>query len=352
MQEGYTPLQRVLTTLGHAEPDRVPFFLLVTMHGAKELGLSIEDYFSRPETVVEGQLRMRAKYGHDCLYALFYASIEVEAWGGETIFRDDGPPNAGAPIIRKLEDIASLEPPNAKESFCLAKVLNAIQMLKERAGNDVPIIGVVMSPFSVPVMQIGFEGYIELMYERPDLFQHLMKVNEEFCVQWANAQLDAGATAIGYFDPVSSPSIVPRPVYLQTGFQIACRAIARIKGPIAVHFGSAQNLALVEDLVKTGVGITSTCVLDDLAQMKAACKGKIAVLGNLNGIEMRRWSPAQAEAAVKNAIAKGGPGGGFILSDGHGEIPWQVPDEVLLAMSQAVRRWGTYPLSWARDYLD
>ena len=42
-----TSLQRVLTTLGHQEPDRVPLFLLPTMHGARELGLSIKEYFSR-----------------------------------------------------------------------------------------------------------------------------------------------------------------------------------------------------------------------------------------------------------------------------------------------------------------
>jgi len=36
-----TSMERVLTTLSHKEPDRVPLFLLATMHGAKELGLSI-----------------------------------------------------------------------------------------------------------------------------------------------------------------------------------------------------------------------------------------------------------------------------------------------------------------------
>ena len=50
--------------------------------------------------------------------------------------------------------------------------------------------------------------------------------------------------------------------------------------------------------------------------------------------------------AAKNAIKKVGPGGGFILSDNQGEIPWQVPDEVLMAISDAVRRWGRYPLDW------
>ncbi|MDO9121648.1 MAG: uroporphyrinogen decarboxylase family protein, partial [Anaerolineaceae bacterium] len=63
-----TSLERVLTTLSFKEPDRVPFFLLLTMHGAKELGLSIQDYFSKSENVVEGQLRLREKYKHDCCF--------------------------------------------------------------------------------------------------------------------------------------------------------------------------------------------------------------------------------------------------------------------------------------------
>jgi uroporphyrinogen decarboxylase len=49
---------------------------------------------------------------------------------------------------------------------------------------------------------------------------------------------------------------------------------------------------------------------------------------------------------VKSAIAKAGRGGGFILSDNHSEIPWQVPDGVLLAIGDAVERWGRYPLDW------
>ena len=67
---------------------------------------------------------------------------------------------------------------------------------------------------------------------------------------------------------------------------------------------------------------------------------------------MRRWTPQQAEAAVKRAIAKAGRGGGLILSDNHGEIPWQVPDEVLLAIRDAVDQWGQYPLDWVENWTD
>lgn len=345
-----TSLQRVLTTLGHKEPDRVPLFLLVTMHGAKELGISIKEYFSWAENVVEGQLRMRAKYRNDCLYSIFYAPIEVEAWGGEVIFYDDGPANSGEPFIHRPEEIKYLEPPRVKETPCLVQVLKTAEMLKARVGDEVPIIGVVMSPFSLPVMQMGFDKYIELIYEQPRLFERLMKVNEAFCVDWANAQLEAGATAIGYFDPVSSSTITPRELYLKTGFKVARRTLARIKGPTATHFASGRCLPIIDDVARTGTAIIGTSVLEDLSEVKAACRGKLTVLGNLNGIGMRRWTVEQAEFAVKDAIAKAGPGGGYILSDNHGEIPWQVPEETLLAISEAVRQWGRYPLNWAKDW--
>jgi len=338
-----TSLERVLTTLGHKEPDRVPLFLLLTMHGAKELGITIEEYFSKGENVAEGQIRMREKYGHDCFYPFFYAPIEVEAWGGEVIYRTDGPPNSGKPIIKNANEIKRLKVPDIKGNKPLEKNLKCIELLKAK-GEEVPIVGVVMSPFSLPVMQIGFEGYLQLIYEQPDLFKRLMKVNEDFIVSWANAQLEAGATAITYFDPVSSSSIIPRDLFLKTGFQVAKRTIARIKGPTAVHMASGRCLPIIDDIAQLGTAIVGTSFLEDLADVKKASKGSLTVLGNLNGIEMCRWTKKDAEKAVKTAIDKAAIGGGFILSDNHGEIPFQVSDEILLTIAETVRSYGQYPI--------
>ena len=337
-------LQRVLTTLGHREPDRVPFFLLLSLHGAKELGLSIQDYFSRAEHVAEGQIRLRRKYRHDCLYSFFYAAVEIEAWGAEVIYCENGPPNSGDPFIKSAKDIDRMQPPQVKTTPCLQKVLNATRMLKERVGDEAPIIGVVMSPFSVPVMQMGFESYINLIYEMPERFQKLMAVNEAFCSEWANAQLEAGATAICYFDPISSPTIIPKSLFLKTGYQIATSTLARIQGPVATHMASGRCLPIVDDIARTGAAVIGVSALENIKDIKTACAGKITVLGNLNGIEMARWDNRQAITAVKNAIAQAGPGGGFILSDNHGEIPWQVPDEVLTAISETVHTHGRYPI--------
>jgi uroporphyrinogen decarboxylase len=303
-----TSMQRVLTTLGHREPDRVPFFLLLTLHGAKELGLSIRDYFSKPSHVVEGQLKMRDKYRHDCLYNFYYAPLEIEAFGGDVIFYENGPPNSGQPVISDTSDIKKLVPPDIGSTPCLAKVLESAGKLKKAVSDEVPIIGVVMSPFSLPVMQLGFEAYIELMYEDPKLFEHLMAVNEEFCVAWANAQLEAGSTAICYFDPVASTTVSTRDMYLKTGHKVAKRTIARIKGPTATHMASGRCLPIIGDIAETGTAVIGVSVDESLEQAKNICRNKLTVMGNLNGIEMRNWDRKTAEEKVKSAIREAGPG--------------------------------------------
>lgn len=341
-----TSLQRVLTTMGHQEPDRVPLFLFPTMHGAQEMGLSMKEYFAKPTNVVEGQLRLLKKYGHDCVTSFFYAALEVEAWGANVIYRDDGPVNAGSPIIKKPEQIIDLQVPDINNNQSLEKVLIATEKLKAKVGNETPIMGVVISPFSLPIMQMGFESYLNLIFENRDLFDHLMNLNEEFCVSWANAQLEAGATAIAYVDPVSSPTIIQKDVYLETGYKIALRTLSKINGPTAVNFASGNCLKIAEQVINTGTQGVGVSTLEDLRDLKAAFAGKVTVIGNLNGVEMVNWTPEVAEARVKDAIAKAASGGGFILSDNHGEIPLQVSDEVLLSICNAVKKWGKYPLEW------
>ncbi len=344
-------MQRTLTALGQHEPDRVPLFLLTTLHGAKELNMSIEEYFSRAEHVIEGQMRLLKKYRGDCLYPFFYASIETEAWGGTTHYLSDGPPLCGAPVIKCPEDVDTLQVPSVMDSPGLTRVLETIGGLKARVQNTVPIIGVAISPFSLPVMQMGFDHYIELIYEQPERFEKLMQANIAFSVEWSNAQLAAGATAICYFDPVSSTTNIPRELYLKTGQQVAKRAIAQIQGPTATHMASGRCLPIMSDIADTGTAVIGVSTLENLGLLKAAANKRMSLLGNLNGIEMRRWTPQQAELEVKRAIALAGRGGGLLLGDNHGEIPWQVPEEVLLAISDAVDRWGRYPLDWVEDWL-
>ena len=334
--------ERLGQAMSHQEADRVPYILPVILQGAPELGLSIETYFSRAEHIIEGQLRLRARYRDDGLVGFMYGAQEVEAFGGEVIFRDDGPPNAGEPPLN-ADMISALEPPDFADCPALCRVLDVIRGLKQRVGDEVPVMGAGIAPFSLPVMQLGFEAYISLMYEQPDLLAKLLAVNEAFSVAWCNAQLAAGAGAISLADPVSSPAMVPRELHQAYGLPSIKRILARLDGAAAISFASAPCLPIIDDVISSGAAGVSASAKEDLGQMKAACAGKVTVMGNLNAIEMCGWSPEETERQVKACIAAAAPGGGFVLTDNHGEIPWQVPEQVLLAVGDAVRPGGAIP---------
>lgn len=346
MTKKMTSMERVLTTLSHKEPDKIPLFLLLSAYGAKELGMTVKEYFSESKNIIEAQIRMTKKYNNDCYNGFTYAALEFEAWGGEVIFSDDGPPNAGEPIIKKNTNINNLNPPNIKESKGLLNALNVIEDLKRQTGDEIPIIGVVVSPSSLPVMQMGFDNYLDVMLERPEFFNRLMEINREFCVQWANAQLAAGATAMCYFDPFSSTSIIPKKMYNEKVHGISKSAIEAIKGPTALHLATGKCMPVINKLLEVGTAALGVSCTEDIGEIKDVCKNKQAIIGNLNGIEMCNWTSSQVENAVIDIIKKAGKGGGLIISDNHGDIPLQVREETLLEISEAVNKWGRYPLTW------
>lgn len=352
MKNQMTSMERVLTALSHKEPDRVPLLLMLSIYGAKEMQIPIKDYFASPDNVVKTQLMMKDKYQNDAINNMTYAALEVEAYGGEVLFTDDGPPNSGEPILKKISDISNLQMPRIEETKCLQKALEVTEKLYKAVGDTVPIIGLVISPFSVPVMQLGFEKYLNLIYSDPKSFELLMQKNMAFCTYWANAQLKAGATAICYFDPFASPTIIEKETYLKLGHPIACQTIANINGPVATHLASGITLPVIQEIIQTKSAAIGFSNKDKVSDLKEAAKDKIALIGNLNGIDMMNWSREDAHQQVKTIIEKAGKGGGFLLSDCHGEIPFQVPETVLLSISEAVAQWGQYPLKWLGDFHD
>lgn len=333
-------MERVLTTLSGKEPDRVPLFFLFTSYGAKEFGMDPKDYFEDIELIVKAQFLMQQKYRTDCITGFLYASIEYEAFGGSTKFIDDGPPNAGEPIIHSVEDINNLQVPIISQCEGLKRVLSITKKLKWEAGNQTPIIGVVIAPGSMPIMQMGFEQYIKLLYEDKESVKKLLKINQEFAVEWANEQLEAGATAICYFNPIASAEMLQKEVYKTCCFEIDKETIEQINGPTATHLASAKALPTLDLIEETGTEIVAINANESIAKVKES--SGLTVLGNLSGINMCHFELEEVEREIKRICEDGMKGGRFILSDNHGEIPWQVPAEVLLACATSIDKWGKY----------
>lgn len=326
----------VAATLSFQKVDRVPVFLLLTTHGAKELGLGIKEYFSRAEYVVEGQQRLQQKYRHDCVFAFFHAGVEAECFGVESVYVDNGSANLGPPVIRDWEQWATWTVPDPVEQSSTRRVLGAIELFSKSLKGRVPIVAAAGGPFAIPIYLMGLEGWLELLLFGPrNVVAKALALSKEFCVGWVNAQLNAGADIVVVGDPFLSSSIVTREEFVNLVLPVIGDTVREVKGPVGLTtIGPACGT--ISFLPQTGAVSVLVTSQDDLGYCRELVGREMCVAGNMNNVAMVHWSREDAVRNVQACLAKGAGHGGFILAP-EWEIPFGVPDEVLMAMVDAAR---------------
>jgi uroporphyrinogen decarboxylase len=84
----------------------------------------------------------------------------------------------------------------------------------------------------------------------------------------------------------------------------------------------------------------------DIAEVKAQYGDRVAIKGNVDCSEtMTFGTPEDVIAETKEALRKGMPGGGFILSSSN-SIHSGVKPENYMAMLQTLKEYGSYPMAW------
>jgi uroporphyrinogen decarboxylase len=106
---------------------------------------------------------------------------------------------------------------------------------------------------------------------------------------------------------------------------------------------------LIEDLIEIGVDIlnpiqTSAGRMSDLDRLKARYGGRVVFCGAIDTHHvLPEGSPDEVQGEVRRVINALGPGGGYMLASVH-TIMNDVPAENVLAMVDAVEKYGAYPL--------
>jgi uroporphyrinogen decarboxylase len=338
-----TALERVTAVLQHEEPDCVPACPILLMQGAAELDMGLEEYFSQGDHIAEGQLRLWEKFGHDFVFGFPHITEDITAFGAPLKYFRNGPPSPGGMAIHSYDDVFDLTVPDPESSPVLAETLRAIELLARQVKGEVPILGACIAPFSLPSMLMGTEPWMELLFVeeqsvRDEVLPHLLDIMIEFVVAWANAQLAAGADAIVLADGMSSAAVLDRQLFLELALPVVKATVPRIRGAV-IHEGVGDLQPMLDLLLGTGVVGVILTSNDDLTTAKAEVGEQLTLIGNLNNIEMRRWSADDMRRRAEAALSQAAPGSGFILSAQGPEIPLGVPDDVIHAMVQAAHSW-------------
>ena len=125
------PLERVLATAFHKEPDRVPVVHFLLGAARRLTGTSYEDFSRKPEEAAEAYLAATQILGGDALYNVIDLSVEAADFGQKVIY----PPHSTAypdyenPLIATPEDYERLEVFDPRKSPRMSMVIELGRIL-------------------------------------------------------------------------------------------------------------------------------------------------------------------------------------------------------------------------------
>jgi len=326
-------------------PDRVPIIGNLLEQGAKELGLSIEEYYSNGEYVAEGQLRMRERYGYDNLAGFFYAGKDAEMLGcRKIIFSKYGPPNVGHFIIQNDHDIEKLEIPEDLDRLpAFEEVKKCIRILRREAGEEYVIGGSVVGSFSMPAILMGIDKWLELLLTGPEsLRKELLLKCSEFFIRMTQALRKAGVHGVSYSNPVASADFITVSQFKELALEWIIRDIRGVGPEGITYFNGGGRINPMLNLIIENTGIQTYYInpKDNVAEAKSIIGNRGVSSGVINDIRLLDWSHEEIDIEVKQIMDAGSEGGRFFF--GTLVMPYLIPEENIGALFDAARRHGKY----------
>lgn len=326
-------------------PERVPVVCNLFEQGAHEMNMSIKEYYSKSEYVVEGQLKLRNKYQNDVVWAAQYAARTAEMLGSKfSIFALDGPPNAGDLIIKNYKDIEELSLPQSLEdipAFAIQK--ETLKMLKAEVAGSCPVCMYVIGSFSLPAILMGIEKWLELLLIGPEELKRLLLTKcSDFTIRLIEEWRATGADMLAYSNAVGTTDFF-NPQQIE---DLALEWIARdYSTPGAAgmsYFSGGGEINKTIPFIKRKAGVTSFYLHpnDDIAEAKAMLKGEALLAAPINDIMLLNWNDDEIHREVKRIMSEGMQGGGFIF--GTFVMPFKIPSHKISTLVRAAHEFGTY----------
>lgn len=224
------------------------------------------------------------------------------------------------------------------------------------------------SPYAI-MADGGFKSFWELGYMMRGMEQLLMDLvaDPEFVTALMEKLLELNLAGTRKFLEIAGPYIhvfrAADDLATQNSLMMSPEAYRAVLKPIykryfdAVHALTPAKLfyhscgrvnELVDDLVEIGVDILNpvqVSAMGDTSRLKQRFGSKVTFWGAVDTQDvLPHGSPADVEREVARRIRDLGPGGGYVVASVHNVQP-DVPPENVLAMADAVKRHGRYPLS-------
>jgi MtaA/CmuA family methyltransferase len=252
------------------------------------------------------------------------------------VFPEDGVPHLRSPLVRGPGDLARLSRPDPSDRHTrMADRVRAVEEMARAAGSECLIVGWVDMPFAEACSACGVTELMLLVSDEPALAHRLLEFLTGIVIEFALAQLEAGAPMIGAGD--AAASLISPAMYREFALpyeQRVFEAIHSHSGLGKLHI-CGNTTALLADICRSGADLVN---VDHMVDFHSACDvyggAGICFKGNLDPVaDMLHATPAECAHRARERIHDAA-GLRYMLSPGC-EVPAGVSDDVLNAFCGA-----------------
>lgn len=288
-----------------------------------------------PQFATEVTLQPIDRFALDA--AILFSDILTvpDAMGLGLYFEEGEGPKFERPL-KEEKDVLALKVP---EEGSLQYVFDAVTQIRTALDGRVPLIGFSGSPWTLACYMVEGQGSREfhtvktMLYKRPDLMHHILRVNADAVASYLNAQIDAGAQAVMIFD--SWGGALADAAYQEFSLSYMQDIVNKLqkekdgKRIPAIVFTKGGGLWL-EKIAAIGADAVGLDWTVNLGQARARVGDKVALQGNLDPAILFAEPEQIRQQVIQTLDSYGTPAAGYghVFNLGHGISQFTSPDSV------------------------
>ena len=331
--------ERVMAVLNHQKPDRMPCFGANSTVTYEQME-KVKAYW--PEGHVDGEVMAKqalAAYtvlGFDAVRVPFCQTFEAVALGckfkpGRPVEGGEGIPGIDHPSLYKLDD-TPVFPKDFLSRWRIPELLKAVRILKKELGDEVPIVGGIIGPFTIAGSLLDTVPLLKATFKAAEKIRPFLEVGEKAGTALAKALIDAGVDIISVEDMTASPDLIAPKTYRDYELEYQSKQFEAISVPAILHIcGNVDSI--ITWMGQTGAEIIS---LEPKASAKLArekCGPDVVLMGGVDTATTLFMKPPEV---VREGCEESIADGIQILAPGCAVAPG-TPLENLFAMVEVAK---------------
>ncbi len=326
--------ERILAMIKNQPVDRLPLMPITMMFAADQIDVKYGEYAKDHRVLAEAQIKTAEKFGFDYVSVISDPGREAADLGADIRYFDDQPPaiNEQNALLADKAKLASLRLPDLSSEGRMLDRIKGVALLKERVGDHKLIEGWVEGPCAEGSDLRGINTLMMDFIDDPDFIKELFSFVIDMALEFARAQVDAGADIIGVGDAAASlvgPSVykefvLPEEKRLVDGIhQMGALVRLHICGKTKKHY---------EGMGQLGCAIVDLDWMNPMDQAREVMGPDQVLLGNIDPVEiLKNGTVESVTAGITECHRQSGQH--YIIGAGC-EVPKGTPNENVMAMTQ------------------